>query len=347
MLGAETNSDRRLLSLELEALRDRLRALTPEVTESAVFADIIHELQDSADPAYVRLSDYRTSALDCCGTGGSGKPHFNTSTSAAFVLAAAGVRVVKFGNRAASSLSGSFDFLGSIGFAGTLPADAAVRMLEELGLVFLYAPDVYPQLVRLVQVRRDLGHPTILNYVGPLLNPCRPRYRFMGVSHPRMQQMVASFLSQHQPDSRAVILRSPCGFDELCPRCGGAAYYVSGVAGGRVSTDSNSPSNDRKSNFPVGETLPGNSSYRCAAVPTSESFTPQLNAERFFQILDGNDTQSSSYQSLLVNSAQALESYGAVDSLLEGVARVENLLAGGDVKRYFLRAREAYEKYTR
>ncbi|HEY9792716.1 MAG TPA: hypothetical protein V6D22_20105, partial [Candidatus Obscuribacterales bacterium] len=91
--------------------RDVLSRLEPSTVNAAEFGQLIEEMLATANPEFKSLEQYSDQSLDCCGTGGSGLPRFNTSTAVSFVLAAAGVKVAKFGNRAASSKSGSFDVL--------------------------------------------------------------------------------------------------------------------------------------------------------------------------------------------------------------------------------------------
>ena len=120
--------------------------------------------------------------VDTAGTGGDGAHSLNLSTAGALVAAAAGARVVKHGNRAVSSRSGSADVLEAAGLDLPGSPDAAVRQLEETGFTFLFAPDHHPAMARIAPVRRALGVKTAFNLLGPLVNPARPPFQVVGVA---------------------------------------------------------------------------------------------------------------------------------------------------------------------
>ncbi|WP_341501347.1 anthranilate phosphoribosyltransferase [Gallaecimonas sp. GXIMD4217] len=155
--------------------------------------------------------DYRV--LDCCGTGGDGANTLNISTSAAFVAAAAGVKVVKHGNRAVSSQSGSTDVLGALGLPVEVAPELARRALDELNLCFLAAPQYHPGIRHAMAVRKSLKTRTLFNLVGPLVNPARPGRQLMGVYHESLLPLVADTLMQLGRDRALVVHGS--GLDEL------------------------------------------------------------------------------------------------------------------------------------
>lgn len=109
--------------------------------------------------------------LDNCGTGGDGVNTFNISTTAAFVLAGAGVQVAKHGNRKISSAAGSQDVLDALGIHSDYQTDDMQRLLEQEGIAFLFAPAIHPKMKRIGAIRNKIGKPTIFNLVGPLTNP--------------------------------------------------------------------------------------------------------------------------------------------------------------------------------
>jgi anthranilate phosphoribosyltransferase len=122
--------------------------------------------------------------LDCCGTGGGGIPLFNVSTAIIFLLAAAGVPVVKHGNRGVTKPSGSADVIEALGLKVELTPEEVGRSLAELGFAFLYAPHYFPAFRILAPARRlaaEQGSRTVFNLLGPLLNPLRPETRLVGV----------------------------------------------------------------------------------------------------------------------------------------------------------------------
>src|SRR5205814_5106600 len=134
--------------------------------------------------------------LDTCGTGGDGSGTFNISTAAAFVAAAAGVPVVKHGNRSASSQCGSADVLAALGVPLEADAAAARRALERCGLAFCFAPGFHPALKNVAALRRRLGVGTLFNWLGPLANPAGAAYPLLGVGRLELLDLMAGALAR-------------------------------------------------------------------------------------------------------------------------------------------------------
>ncbi|MBD8522206.1 anthranilate phosphoribosyltransferase [Lysinibacillus fusiformis] len=153
------------------------------------------------------------SYMDNCGTGGDGLHTFNISTASAFVLAGAGVKIAKHGNRKISSSSGSSDVLEALGIHTDMTIPQTVDLLEKEGVAFLYAPNVHPKLRRIGEVRRSLGRPTIFNLVGPLTNPVTLSTQFTGINRPHFVMEYASVL-QMLGRERAIVVSGPQGLDE-------------------------------------------------------------------------------------------------------------------------------------
>lgn len=151
--------------------------------------------------------------MDNCGTGGDGLNTFNISTTSAFVLAGAGVKMAKHGNRKISSASGSADVLEALGIHTDITIDQTLALLEQEGIAFLYAPNVHPKLKRIGEVRRALGKPTIFNLVGPLTNPVPLATQFTGINRPNFVMEYASVL-QMLGRERALVVSGPQGLDE-------------------------------------------------------------------------------------------------------------------------------------
>ncbi|WP_370118233.1 anthranilate phosphoribosyltransferase [Streptacidiphilus sp. MAP12-33] len=167
--------------------------------------------------------------VDIVGTGGDGADTVNVSTMAALVAAGAGARVVKHGNRASTSRSGSADVLECLGVRLTLPPARVGALVEEVGITFCFAPDFHPAMRHARGVRRELGVPTVFNALGPLTNPAAPAALAVGVADPRLVPLVAGVLAAR--GVRALVFRGDDGLDELSVSAGST---VVSVGGGRL-----------------------------------------------------------------------------------------------------------------
>ena len=152
-------------------------------------------------------------ALDIVGTGGDRSHTVNISTMAAIVAAATGVRVAKHGNRAASSSCGAADVLEELGVAIDLNGTGVASCIEEAGIGFCFAPAFHPALRHAAVPRRELGVPTVFNFLGPLTNPARPTANAVGVADPTMAAVLAGVLAKR--GNRALVFRGDDGLDEL------------------------------------------------------------------------------------------------------------------------------------
>src|SRR5579859_5034431 len=150
---------------------------------------------------------------DLVGTGGDGAHTVNISTMGTIVAAAAGVRMVKHGNRAASSACGAADVLEALGVVIDLPPAASAQIAEEIGIAFLFAPLYHPALRHAAAARRELGVPTVFNFLGPVANPARPQAQAVGVADPRMGEIIAGVLAER--GCSALVFHGDDGLDEL------------------------------------------------------------------------------------------------------------------------------------
>ncbi|MDO4783720.1 MAG: anthranilate phosphoribosyltransferase [Propionibacteriaceae bacterium] len=176
-------------------------------------------------------------ALDIVGSGGDRANTVNVSTMAAVVAAAAGVPVVKHGNRAASSKCGTADVLEAIGVALDVPASAQPGVLERAGITFLFAPMYHPALRHAAGARRELGIQTTFNFLGPLANPARPRANAVGVADAAMAPLVAGVLAGR--GAHGLVFHGGDGLDELTTTTASAVWLI---RDGQVSRDHIDPS---------------------------------------------------------------------------------------------------------
>src|SRR6476659_5029761 len=150
---------------------------------------------------------------DCCGTGGDGSGLINVSTATAFVAAACGLPIAKHGNRSVSSRCGSADVLEAVGAKIDIPPEKARKLLDETGFCFLFAPAYHPGMKHAAVVRRQLEVRTVMNLLGPCLNPARPRVQLLGVADPKMLRRIAQTLAAMGVEQALVVHGS--GLDEV------------------------------------------------------------------------------------------------------------------------------------
>ncbi len=151
--------------------------------------------------------------IDIVGTGGDGKDTFNISTLACFVTAGAGVQVTKHGNYGVSSISGSSNVLEAIGYKFTNDKGILQKQLDEAGICFLHAPLFHPAMKSVGPIRRELGIKTFFNMLGPIVNPCFPKYQLLGVYNLEMARLYNYLLQNTSVDY--TIINSFDGYDEV------------------------------------------------------------------------------------------------------------------------------------
>jgi anthranilate phosphoribosyltransferase len=165
--------------------------------------------------------------VDTCGTGGDRAGTINVSTIAAIVAAGAGAVVAKHGNRAASSRCGSADLLEALGVQVALQPPAVERCLADVGIAFMFAPVFHSAMAHAASPRREMGIPTVFNFLGPLTNPARPAAQVVGVADGRMQPVLAGVLAAR--GTRAFVVRGGDGIDELTTT--GASHVIEADGG--------------------------------------------------------------------------------------------------------------------
>ena len=158
--------------------------------------------------------DAGADVIDTCGTGGDASGTFNISTAAALVVAGAGARVAKHGNRSLSSSSGSADVLEALGVRISMTPEEAARSVREIGIGFLFAPHLHPAMKYAQPVRRELKMRTVFNLLGPLANPARAQRQLIGAPSAETARLIADALS-YLGTSRAFVVHGHGGLDEI------------------------------------------------------------------------------------------------------------------------------------
>jgi len=201
-----------------------LRMKGETVDEIAAAATVMREFAAHVDVGLHPL-------IDTCGTGGDASGSFNISTAAAFVIAAAGGRIAKHGNRAASSASGSADVLEAAGARIDLAPEQVVRCIEEVGVGFMFAPAHHGATRHAMGPRRELATRTLFNVLGPLTNPASADVQLMGVFDKKWVPVIASVLKRLGV-RRAMVVSADDGMDEISI---GAPTAVAELRDGNIS----------------------------------------------------------------------------------------------------------------
>ena len=192
----------------LAAILTGLRVKKESIGEISAAAEVMREL---AAPVIVAEREH---FVDIVGTGGDGGNSFNISTASMFVVAAAGARVAKHGNRSVSSKSGSADVLEALGAAIELHPDQVAACIDEVGIGFMFAPIHHPAMKAVAPVRREMGVRTIFNILGPLTNPAGAPNILLGVFHPDLVGILVRVLKQLGA-RHALVVWGKDGMDEI------------------------------------------------------------------------------------------------------------------------------------
>lgn len=264
----------------------------------------------------LRLEHDRPDLLvDTCGTGGGALTTVNISTAAAFVAAGAGASIAKHGNRSYTSRSGSADVLEALGVAIDLSPERAAQVLVTAGLVFMFAPTYHPAMRHVASVRRTLAVPTLMNLVGPLVNPASAGRQVVGVADRARAAAVAGALARLGA-VHAVVVHADIGMDEISPVGITSVWEIAGDGGVREW-----------------RLDPGAVSMNAPSVAGLEGGEPHENAARILDLLDRPASAATALRSaVLLNAAAAIYVAGiaatfaaavevAVDSLESGRAR--------------------------
>jgi anthranilate phosphoribosyltransferase len=258
--------------------------------------------------------------LDTCGTGGDHSGTFNISTAVSLVLAGAGVKVVKHGNRSASSKSGSADLLASLGVPIEGGVDWAAQTLADVGYAFCFAPLFHPTLKYVAPLRREMGIRTIFNLLGPLLNPTKASHQLLGVARAELLPVLSQAV-QKLGQTTAFLVRSHDGLDEVSLA---APTEVISIRNGRSETFTWTPDDFGLAATPL-ESIQVNSPAESAAFVQS--------------ILQG--VPGPGRRVVVANAAAGLLLIERVKSLREGVEIAEHSLDSGESLRVLQRLQRA------
>lgn len=256
----------------------------------------------------LNLSIQNDYAIDTCGTGGDGGSTFNVSTAAAFVAAAAGVVVVKHGNRSVSSKCGSADVLEKLGVNINLQPDEVQKCVDKLNIGFMFAPNFHKAMKHAVGPRRELGVRSIFNLLGPLTNPAGAKGQVLGVFDENLTAVMAGVLKELDVE-RAMVIHGFDGLDEITVT---DRTKVSELKDGKINTYFIDP---KDFGIPLAEKneLSGGE--------------PEENAEIILKILKGET--GARRNMVLMNAGAAIYVGKKADSLKEGIEKAKEVIDTG------------------
>ncbi|NLK88005.1 MAG: anthranilate phosphoribosyltransferase [Clostridiaceae bacterium] len=264
--------------------------------------------------------------MDTCGTGG-GLSTFNISTATAFVAAAAGIPVAKHGSRSISSLSGSADVLEALGVEISQSPESVEKLIEDIGIAFLYAPLFHPVMCKVLPPEKDLGIKTIFyTIIGPLINPSKASRHVMGVYRKELLDTVTE-VAASIGYKRALFVHGADGLDEIS------------LIG---STIINELDNGVVARY---EIKPEDFGIRRCSISEIATGTPQENAEMIRNVFSGHD-RGPRRDAVVLNSAGALIIGGRADSFADGIRLAGELIDSGEAKKKLERLIEASNDYS-
>jgi anthranilate phosphoribosyltransferase len=280
-----------------------LRAKGEAAEEIRGFATAMREL--ARRPAIETNGDY----VDIVGTGGDGSGSLNLSTGSALLAAAAGLAVVKHGNRSISSRCGSADVLAELGLPIPLDEQQAAKALDTLGFTFLFAPHYHPAMKNIGPVRAALGVRTVFNILGPLANPAQPAFHVLGAYSETMAERMAYTLAG-MPGKRAFVIHGAPGWDEATPV---GPFLCFDIRPGAVTRAVRDPRD-------VGI-------ERCSVAALTGGEASE-NAQRLRAALEGGDSPAHR-DALALGAGLALEVTGAAATLADGVSAARSAIEDG------------------
>jgi anthranilate phosphoribosyltransferase len=282
--------------------------------------------------AHARRVSVDIRAVDLVGTGGDRAHTVNISTMSAVVTAAAGVPVIKHGNRAASSRCGAADLLEELGVAIDLPPDGVVRCVHELGIAFCFAPVFHPAMRHAGVTRRELGIPTAFNFLGPLTNPAQPAAALVGCAELRMAPVLADVFAER--DVTVLVVRGDDGLDEITTADTTTVWAVSGGVVRRLTLDpaelgvARSARDDLRGGEPALNAEIAGRLFAGEPGPVRDAVL--LNAAAAIAAHRGlSEDLIADVRDAMVAAAEAIDSGAATDLLARWVVRSKELSAAG------------------
>lgn len=293
-----------------EAEEGQIAALLLGLKTKGETADEVAGAARALRDAMVRVTVAHGAPLvDTCGTGGGTVSTFNISTAAALVIAGAGGRVAKHGNRSYTSKCGSADVLEALKVVITHGAEPAARQLEAHGMTFLFAPTYHPAMRHVGPVRKQLGVATIMNLLGPLANPAGVRRQVIGVADPGRAPLIAEALLRLGVD-HALVVHGEAGMDEISP-VGTTAVWE--VRDGAVS------------NWTID---PSDCGLESGELDSLRGGDPADNARRIEALVDGREA-GLGRTAVLLNAGAGVYVAGLAGSVKDGVRLAEETLRDG------------------
>ena len=298
-----------------EATPDQIKALLLGLRAKGETFEEIAGAAQALRQAMITVSPSAGSpVVDTCGTGGGKVGTFNISTAAGFVVAAAGVRVAKHGNRSYTSKCGSADVLEALGVSIAVSPDRLATLLDQVGMAFLFAPNFHPAMRHVGTVRKELGVATVMNLLGPLANPAGVTRQVIGVADaaraPQIAQALARLGAEH-----ALVVHAEVGMDEISTA---GATRVWEVKGGKVTQWTIEPAEY------------GQEWSRLEHLAGGE---PRQNADRIERLLarssDGDGSDEAGRRAVILNAGAGLYVSGLVESYSEGVRMAAEVLGEG------------------
>lgn len=303
---------------QIAALITALRIKGETVEEITGFARVMRQKATKVETIHSVL-------LDTCGTGGDGSNTFNISTTAAFVVAAAGVPVAKHGNRSVSSRSGSADVLEALGVNINLSPEQVGECINQVGIGFLFAPALHGAMKYAIGPRREIGIRTVFNVLGPLTNPAGAQCQVLGVYDPALTEILAGVLLKLGTKS-AFVVHGAGGLDEISTV---GETRVSEVRNGEVITYMLDPREYDFEYYDFQELKGGNA---------------EENAVITIQILDG--VKGPGRDIVILNAGVALVAAGVAKSIKEGIDLAAATIDSGAAIRKLNQLKEFTQSYN-